>query len=99
MIVFTATLTAKQGKEQELEQAFIEMVSHVQNEEGAVIYILLRAKDDPKQFTFIEKYKDQTALDHHNTTLHMRDLRAKLDSLLGEEMIITHFEEIAAISR
>jgi quinol monooxygenase YgiN len=99
MIVFTATLIAKTGKEKELEAALINMVSSVQNEEGAMAYILHRATDHPGQFTVYEKYKDKAALDYHNATPHMGELRAKLDLLLEEEVMINHYEEIAAISR
>ncbi|WP_424767569.1 putative quinol monooxygenase [Paenibacillus sp. sgz302251] len=99
MIVFAATLTAMSGKEKELEEALVHMVSKVQEEDGAVIYTLLRAKDDPKQFTVYEKYKDQAALDHHDSTPYMNEFRAKLDSLLGAEITVIHYEEIAAISR
>jgi quinol monooxygenase YgiN len=99
MIVFAATLTAKSGKEQSLQDALVEMVSKVQEEEGTLIYTLLRSKEDPKQFTVYEKYKNQAALDHHDTTTHMNKFRAKLDSLLGDAIKIDHFEEIASISR
>jgi quinol monooxygenase YgiN len=99
MIVFTASLKAKQGKEKELEEALINMVSNVQNEEGALIYILHRVKDDPGRFTFYEKYQDQAALDYHDSSPHMRDLLAKLELFLDEEIAVTRLEEMASISR
>jgi quinol monooxygenase YgiN len=99
MLVFTATLKAKSGKEKELEEVLIDMVSKVQNEEGALVYILHRARDDAGQFTFYEKYKDQEALDFHDSTPHMKELLAKLEVLLAEEIKFNHYEEIAAIRR
>ncbi|UOF90356.1 antibiotic biosynthesis monooxygenase [Fodinisporobacter ferrooxydans] len=99
MIAFTATLTAKPGKEKELEEALIDMVSKVQNEEGALAYILHRAKHDAAKFTVYEKYKDQAALDYHDSTPHMKELLAKLDLLLDEEIQLNHYEEIASIRR
>jgi quinol monooxygenase YgiN len=99
MIVFTASLKAREGKEKELEEALINMVSHVQNEEGALIYILHRVKDEPGRFIFYEKYKDQAALDHHDSTPHMRELLAKLELLLADKIEVNRFEEIASISR
>jgi quinol monooxygenase YgiN len=99
MIVFTATLKAKPGKEKELEDALVHMVSEVQNEEGALVYILHRVKDTPGLFTFYEKYKDQSAWEFHDLTPHMNALLKKLEFLLDEEIKITHFEEIASISR
>ncbi|MED4600931.1 putative quinol monooxygenase [Paenibacillus validus] len=99
MIAFTATLKAKPGKEKELEEALIHMVSQVQNEEGALAYTLLRAKDDPGQFTFYEKYKDQAAWDFHDNTPHIRELREKFALLVDGEIKLTHYEEIASIRR
>jgi quinol monooxygenase YgiN len=99
LIVFTATLQAKSGKEKELEDALVHMVSEVQNEEGALIYILHRVKDTPGKFTFYEKYKDQEAWEYHDSTPHMKVLLEKLESLLAEEIKLNHFEEIASISR
>jgi quinol monooxygenase YgiN len=99
MIVFTASLKAKQGKEKELEEALINMVSNVQNEEGALIYILHRVKDDPGRFTFYEKYKDQAAVYYHDSTPHMCDLLAKFELLLDEELVVSHLEEMASIRR
>jgi len=99
MIVFTATLIAKHGKEKELEEALVHMVSEVQNEENALVYILHRVKNTPGTFTFYEKYTDQAAWEYHDSTPHMKDLLKKLESLLDEEIRITHYEEITAISR
>ncbi|PGY11931.1 putative quinol monooxygenase [Bacillus sp. AFS031507] len=99
MIVFTATLKAKPGKEKELEDALVHMVSEVQNEEGALVYILHRVKNTPGQFTFYEKYINHAALEIHDSTPHMKALLKKLESILYDEIKISHFEEIASISR
>jgi quinol monooxygenase YgiN len=99
MIGFTAILVSKTGKEQQLEEALTNMVANVQNEEGTVTYILCRSQDNPKQFTCYEKYKDQAALDYHNSTPHMSELIAKLDVLLEEDVKINYYDEIATIRR
>jgi quinol monooxygenase YgiN len=99
MIIFTAALKAKPGKEKELEEALIQMVENVQNEEGALVYIMHRVKDQSGQFTFYEKYKDQAAMDLHDSTPHMNELRGKLAYLLDEEIKLNFYEEIASIRR
>lgn len=99
MIVFTATLKAKPGKEKELEEALRNMVSEVQNEEGTMTYVLHRVKGTTGEFLFYEKYKDQAAWEFHDATPHMKELLIKLESLLKEEIELNHFEELAAISR
>ncbi len=99
MIVFTATLTAKPGKEKELERALVDMVESVESEEGALAYVLHRSKEFPERFFFYEKYVDQKAWEFHDSTLYMKRLLEKLDSLLGEEIKIDHYEELASVSR
>jgi quinol monooxygenase YgiN len=99
MIVFTATLKAKPGKENELEEALIHMLEQVQHEEGTLDYKLYRVKDDSRAFTVYEKYKDQAALDHHDSTPHMRELIAKFPALLDEEIEVHFYDEVASVSR
>jgi quinol monooxygenase YgiN len=99
MIAFTAILLSKTGLEQQLEEALINMVSNVQNEEGTITYLVYRSQDNPREFTCYEKYKDKTALDYHNSTPHMSELIAKFDVLLEKEVKVNYYDEIAAIIR
>ncbi|MHB1394482.1 MAG: putative quinol monooxygenase [Clostridia bacterium] len=99
MITFTATLKSKLGKEKELEEELLGMVSKVQGEEGAMLYILHRIKGTDGDFIFYEKYKDQKALDIHDTTPYMKELLKKLEVLLREPIVLNYFEELASISR
>jgi quinol monooxygenase YgiN len=99
MIVFAATLTTKPGKEQELEDALVQLASKVQHEEGALVYTILRVSNDPRRITVFEKYRDQKALDNHNSTSDIKIFRAKLDALLDEEIQVIQYEEIFVLNR
>lgn len=99
MIVYTVALKAKPGKEKELVDVLIDMVSKTQNEKGALTYTLHCVKGEEGRFFFYEKYKDQAAVDFHNSTPYVKELVVKLESILDEEMIFNHYEEIASISR
>ncbi|WP_134698709.1 putative quinol monooxygenase [Ammoniphilus sp. YIM 78166] len=98
-IVFTVKLQAKQGKEQELEDALADMVAKVQDEEGALVYTLHRIQGSAGGFMFYEKYKDQAALDFHDSTPYVKELLIRLEDLVDEELQFSQLEEIAAISR
>ncbi|QTH44182.1 antibiotic biosynthesis monooxygenase [Cohnella sp. LGH] len=99
VVVFSVDLKAKPGKEQELEEALKSMIPDVQNEDGALVYALHRVKGRPGEFYFYERYKDQAALEFHDSEPYTKRLIANLSELLAEEMKVTHFEEIASIKR
>src|SRR5215469_7412196 len=81
-IIIIARMKAKPGCEQQLEQAFREMITKVRTEPGCEAYVLHRAVKDPTQFAFFESYKDKEALDFHGKTPHMAEMRGKLGGLI-----------------
>lgn len=99
MIVFTATLKAKQGFEKRVEDILKAIIPNVQNEKGTTKYILNRSKADPAQFTFYEEYADQAALDFHNATAYFKQLGKDLGGLLDGEPKQVFYETVAAIKR
>jgi quinol monooxygenase YgiN len=74
MIVVTAKIKAKQGREKELEAAFRKMVDDVSSEDGTLTYTLHRSQNDPCVFMFYEKCKDAEAFKHHSSTAHFNAL-------------------------
>jgi quinol monooxygenase YgiN len=99
MIVVTATLQAKAGKEKEVEEAFRAILPRVQTETGTVVYILHRAADHHGKFFLYESYKDKEAFDHHASTPYLKDLFGKLKDLLDGPAVIEFFEEIDRVRR
>jgi quinol monooxygenase YgiN len=99
MITFMAMLKAKAGKEKRVEEILKGIVPKVQNEKGALKYILHRVKDDPSQFLFYEEYADQAALDFHNSTVYFKELGKDLTGLLDGEAKVIHYDVITSISR
>jgi quinol monooxygenase YgiN len=81
-ITVVAKLKAKQGSEQQLEEAFRTMISKVRAEQGTQAYILHRSVKDPTVFVFYEVYQDQAALDAHGKTPHMAELGKSIGGLL-----------------
>ncbi|MDI6725351.1 MAG: putative quinol monooxygenase [Smithellaceae bacterium] len=100
MLVVIAKIKAKDGKEQELERAFLKMIAEVRaKEEETLIYILHRAANDPGTFLFYEKYANKEAFSHHSATPHFKELFATIGPLLDGKPSIESYEEIAGITR
>ena len=99
MIVLSAVLKAKEGKEAELEVALRAMICAVQQEEGTVEYVLHRAQNNSSQFFFYEKYLDQQSFDSHNSTSYFKELFSLLPSLIDGEPQVELYEDIATIRR
>ncbi|MDD3269011.1 MAG: putative quinol monooxygenase [Syntrophomonadaceae bacterium] len=99
MIVLTAAFKAKTGKEEELKQTLSAMIPEVQNEQGTMMYILNRSTNDKGQFLFYEVYKNDEALELHNSTPYFQALLRNIDGLLDEQPKIEFYEDIASISR
>ncbi len=97
MIVVIASITAKTGKEEELEETLKSLFPKVQNEEGTLEYTLNRGLDEAGKFTFYEKYKDENSLDFHNNTSYLQDVFKQFDSLLEGNPKIEIYEEVMSI--
>ena len=69
MIGVTAKLTVAAGKEVEFEAAAKALVAQVNaHEEGVIFYDLYKSAKEPGVYIFLEKYRDQAALDAHGKT-------------------------------
>jgi quinol monooxygenase YgiN len=99
MMVVSAFFQAKEGKEEELEQAFKSMFPLVGNERGLVTYSLNRGTADPGRFFFFERYKDKEAFDFHSSTPHFKDLFKKLKDLTVGAPVVEFYEQIDIIER
>jgi len=53
------------------------------NESGCISYELLQNRADQTDFTFVEEWESDAAIDAHLTTKHIRDALTKLPGLLS----------------
>jgi quinol monooxygenase YgiN len=93
MITVVADFRAGEGKAEQFIQAALPMIRASRKEEGCVAYGLYRQKGDDGALTFIERWKDQAAIDFHFKTPHFQQGVAALKEL-GEEKGIRIFEEV-----
>lgn len=81
MIGVIATLNIKEGKGTEFETVANQLVEKVNaNEEGVVYYDLY--KQDETTYVFLERYKNQAALDAHRQTDYYKSIGAQLGAFV-----------------
>lgn len=97
MITLTASITAKEGCEEKLEELLRSLVAGTSTEEGALEYRLHRVKGTPGKFRFIEKFKDQQAFDFHANTEHFKKLGEYSAELIQGEPELEMLELIDSI--
>lgn len=99
MVVVTAKIKAKPGKENDLETVFRKMVADVASEEGTLMYTLHRSQKEPGVFMFYEKYTDADALKRHSATPYFKALFKTIQPLVDSPADIQMYEELAALDR
>ncbi len=97
MLIVTAVLRAKPGKEKQLETQLLGMLKPVGQEEGTLEYRFHRAQEDAGCFFFYEKYRDQAAFDAHVVTPHFRKLQTEIADLLACPMEVGLYDELGSI--
>jgi len=98
MIVFSAKLKAKYGKEKEVEDALMAMIPKVQNETGTIEYTIHRGQNNDELFFLYEMYKDKKSFDYHMSTTYLKHLQERFDEILEEEPQVDIFKTIASIN-
>jgi len=68
-------ITAKEGKQAELQAELLAMVEPSRNEEGCVSYDLFQIQEDPKTFMFLEVFESEEAFECHRNTEHFLNFK------------------------
>ena len=72
MIVLIAKSTLLEGKQQEFVKVAEKLVKATREEPGCVYYDLVQDASDEKVFYFVEKYKDEAAVEAHKNSKHFQ---------------------------
>lgn len=95
MISIIATLTAKEGAEADFEAVAKELAAAVNaNEEGCLFYALHKA-DAPRTYVFIERYRDEAAIEAHRKTDHFRSLGRKMGEFMDGRPVVQRLAQIS----
>lgn len=96
MLILTAILQARPGKEIQLEQILRELVEAVCREEGCLEYRLHKSKQKKGRFLFYEKYVDEEALQLHRSTDYMMAAKKRISVLSDGETRLEFFDSLAS---
>jgi quinol monooxygenase YgiN len=84
VMMITATLTIKADKIKDFIAAAKEMIANAHKEAGCLSYQLYQDPYENTKFIFVEKYKNQAAVDAHFATDYFKAFGAKIADLVAE---------------
>jgi len=88
-LVVIAHFEAKQGKEKELEKLLQSLLSPTRSEPGCLRYELNQNLDDPRRFTFAEKFCSPEAFQSHPKTPHVVQFLEAVPALIESKEVRT----------
>lgn len=85
MIGVVALVRVKEGKGEEFETVFSDLLKNVRaNEPGNIAYTLARKQGSTTEYVIQELYADQAAVTAHTRAIHFREARPRLDACFAE---------------
>lgn len=90
-----ATLKVKPGAEGAFEAIARKLVAAVNaNEPGCMLYTLNKG-DNPDTYVFMERYRDEEAVNAHRATEHYRNYGKEMGAHLDGAPVILRMKEVA----
>jgi quinol monooxygenase YgiN len=84
----------KLGHEQEFESLFGELRAKIRdNEPDCLLYSLLKSRTNPLSYIVQEQYRDQSALDAHQSSPHGKVYFPKIRAIL-ESITVEYFDTV-----
>ncbi len=95
MIGGLKTILVKAGHEQEFESLFNELrtIMH-EKEPECLLYSLLKSRTNPRSYIVQEQYRDQAALDTHQSSQHRKTYFPKMRAII--DITVEYFDVIVA---
>ncbi|WP_458463553.1 putative quinol monooxygenase [Paenibacillus sp.] len=91
MIIIHAHLQVKPDQEQAFLAAAKDLVSATRNEEGNLMYDLVKSTEHEQHYTMIELWKDEAATASHNTSAHFQAFVQQAAAFLSAPMNVEVF--------
>lgn len=90
-IHIVARITAKPEAVTELRSVLEALLTPTRQEAGCRRYQLLQNQQDPTDFTFVEEWADDSAIDQHLRSAHLQRAFAQAAGLLGAQPDIQRY--------
>lgn len=94
MIKIVAKNYLKPGRKQDFINTARELILKSRAEEGNISYSLFQDIHDENVVTFIEEWKDQNAIDIHNSTEHFTRIVPLLGEFCARDGEVNLYEEL-----
>ena len=88
-----AHIRAKKERQEELKKVLTALVSPTRKETGCIRYQLFRNNQDPQDFTFVEEWVDDAALELHLQTPHFKQAMLSMAQLTEGSPSIGRYTE------
>ena len=89
-----ARIKARPEKIDEMRALLSGLVAPTRAEAGCVRYQLLHNTADPADFTFVEEWRDDAALESHFNTEHVKSALTRFQELAAEPMDVRRYRGI-----
>ena len=87
-----ARMTAKGGQTDALKAELQKLIEPTHAEPGCIRYEMWQNRENPAEFTFVEEWADDAALDAHFQTPHMQEIVPKVQALIEGELDLRKFD-------
>jgi len=87
-----ARVKARADKVDELRSVLISLVEPTRKEPGCLSYNLLQNNEDPTDFTLVEEWESNKALESHLAAKHFKDAQVKLPGLVAAKADIRLYQ-------
>lgn len=77
-----ASVIALPDKVEALKAVLLEIIKITRQEPGVIKYELFQNHDDPTDFTFLEEWASNEALNNHQNSPHIQEVAARLEGLV-----------------
>ncbi|MEH1841006.1 MAG: putative quinol monooxygenase [Nostoc sp.] len=88
-------IIALPNKVEELKAVLLELIEPTRQEAGVIEYKLLQNQDEPTDFTFIEEWTSDEALNTHLDSPHFQAVTAKFEGLITATPDIRYYHLLA----
>ncbi len=93
-VTVVARMKAKLGKEAQVKQELLKLLSPTRAEAGCINYDMHQSLDNQAHFLFHENWTNQGALNKHLETPHLKNFLNQADQLLAEPVEITLWKQV-----
>ena len=90
-----AHLKARPDRIEETRAALIDLIHATRVEDGCITYELMQNNADPTDFTFVEEWTDDAALETHLQTEHINHVVKRADELFSAPPDIRRYTLLA----